>query len=182
MSASAPARPEFHDPSLRQALDRGAPAIETFTSRLDKLSADIKNLEGYLDRSAVRINVCVRFPSDSQEGNEYGPAEYLEWGKGEPDRWRVLYYRTATHPEIDRLVQVDHGPLIEASVPVRVRARGALPLLLHAVADAAMLGERTISGTPSAGREHYKNRWGIDEEEPAVPSEPPPPSDEDIPF
>ena len=62
-------------------------------SELYKLSNDIKSLEAYLDRSAVRIDSEVRLPGDCW-GNENGPGEYLSWTKGEPDRWRVIYFRT----------------------------------------------------------------------------------------
>src|SRR5450755_846437 len=94
--ATSETRPEFHDPSLRQALQEAAPNIEQFTTRLDRLSSDIKNLESYLERSAVRVPVRVRFAlptSWRHRSDEVEYGEYLAWDKGEPDRYRITYFK-----------------------------------------------------------------------------------------
>ncbi len=122
MEADA-ARPSFHDGALRRTLDEVGGTIESFAERLDKLSADIKQLEAYLDRSGVRVRVAVFVDGRNRES--------VSWERAEPDRWRVTY----TEMQADELGLA--CPLIEAPVDVRLRCRRILPDLLRAVAEAA---------------------------------------------
>jgi hypothetical protein len=182
-----PARPEFHDPLLRQALEQGAPAIEEFTTRLDKLSADIKNLEAFLERSAVRMTVRVRFPdppgtrkrgggrswSDDEDESPYG--EFLAWAKGEPDRFRIIYYRVVSGGEEGYPEEHDNCVLIEAPLELRVRARPMLPQLLLKVSEAAKLGDDDGHDAGDSAKIENDKAWGED-----APHGPP--SDDDIPF
>jgi hypothetical protein len=92
--------------------------------------------------------------------------EYIAWELGEPDRFRVVYFRV---DETDD--QVDQTVLIEAPIAVRVRAKPALPELLRAVGDAASLGQPDEA---NGGNEVDAPEDG------ASPSGPP--SDDDIPF
>jgi hypothetical protein len=165
-SPSAPARPKFHDPDLAVQLATAAPRIESFTTRLNNLSADIKSLESYLERSAVRVRVCVTL---SERLN--GGGEYVTWDQnGSPERWRIWYEKGLG----GSFINDDAIPLIEAPVDVRVRARRLLPELLRNVGQEAGLGQD--DNQVEAGR-----AWG--EDEPAsAESAGPPPSDEDIPF
>jgi hypothetical protein len=166
-----PMRPEFNDPQLRRALQEGAPAIEKFTARLDELSADIKNLEAFLEKSAVRMTVRVRFPGPpvrrrsrswgaDEEGDDATFGEFLAWAKGEPDRFRIIYFQVVPGEEYPE--ERDNCVLIEAPLELRVRARPMLPKLLLKVSEAAKLGDDEAQGQGE--------------------TELAPPSDDDIPF
>lgn len=143
MSANAAeARPEFYDPELQQALEESSVAIESFTTKLDRLSSDIKALEAYLERSAVRVDTQVEFP-----GGAGGPSRYLRWTRGEPDRWRIVYVEAARNHS-GWTEDTGSCVLIEAPLEVRVKARAVLPLLLREVAKVALLGERPDDDIP----------------------------------
>jgi hypothetical protein len=132
------ARPQFNDSTLRKALDEVGPVIESFTERLDKLSSDIKQLEGFFERSGVRIHVEVSLGNSS---------EFLVWEKGEPDRWRIMYRRDSQSFDDET-----HCPLIEAPVDIRLRARKRLPELLKQVAAAASTDDySTTTADDTAG-------------------------------
>jgi hypothetical protein len=153
-AAVKPTRPQFHDASLNKALERAAPKIETFTSRLDRLSSDIKQLEAYLEQSAVRVPTRVKL---ERTPGSYG--EYIAWDLGEPDRFRIIYYlQDGDDYESNKSV------LIEAPIAVRVRAKARLADLLRAVGEAAQLGQE--EDTSSTNDESASG----------------PPSDDDIPF
>jgi hypothetical protein len=173
----APARPEFDDPLLKEALEESAPAIENFVTKIDKLSNDIKMLEAYLERSAVRVVTTVRFPAPQEAIDEY-----LSWDKGEPDRWRIVYHRPIHNPG-EFMADEHRTVLIEASLDVRVRSRKVLPMLLRAVADVARLGEEGVPRKTKSTRVIRDRGWEV-EEKPAesAPAASPPAADDDIPF
>ena len=140
----AGSRPTFNDPNLRAAFDEAAPLIEGFTQRLDDLSKDIRGLEAYLERSAVRIPIEVKI--DDSRGQL---GEYIAWQQGEPDRFRVIYFRRIHVDEIDEYGDTDRTVLIEAPVAVRVRAKAALSALVSEIGRAASLGEATKAADDS---------------------------------
>jgi hypothetical protein len=177
MSASAPARPAFHDPRLQEALEESAPTIEEFTARLDRLSADIKSLEAFLDKSAIRMAVRVKFAEEEprpSRGRSWAATdkespfgEFIAWDKGEPDRFRIVYYKVVRGEDYPE--EMDRSVLIEAPLDIRVRARPALPDLLRKVSQAAALGEDTRVDAEGSADEGKASPQGT-------------PPDDDIPF
>src|SRR3989442_8375426 len=102
--SNAPSRPDIHDYALRTTFDRVAPQIERFAENLDTVSSDIKSLEAYLERSALRIEISHKFASETKlagaadeiDGSYTGEVlryeEFIAWGEHQPSgRWRLIY-------------------------------------------------------------------------------------------
>jgi hypothetical protein len=109
--------PTFRDPFLNEAITEGRQAIEGRIAALDAVSADIRALDDYLERCAVRVKVTVSLGS-TKDGD-------VCWDFAEPDRWRLVYRQGDSFAR----------PLLETSTDVRLRARPALPRLLRILAS-----------------------------------------------
>jgi len=148
---------QFSDERLQKAAKEGKSTLEQRIQKLDKLSGDIKQLERYLEDSSVRERIEYQFSQgcccvgDRFALKEFGenPAEqvceYVVWEKlDNQDRWRLMYLKTRqdgwfsdVHPDgfffEDELKVLDHRPLIETPMEVRLRAGEELPELLAAI-------------------------------------------------
>jgi len=105
---------KFNDPALNAACREVAPWVESFTEQLDKLTADIKALEGYLRESGVRVEVMLPI----------GDGAVLGWSNfHQAHTWRLVYSKAG-----------ECRPLIEVRASERISTRNHLPALLRAVA------------------------------------------------
>lgn len=147
--------PKVNSDLLTQALETAGPRINTLTSTLDGISADIRAVERWLLESGVRFEVSEFIekescPDDDAHGDSY---RYLVWYGGESGKtWRI-YYRVKW--EIHRTKQVgyddwqqwwdigqDERPLIETQVAVRLKCVDPLARLVNAIA--ARIPERFL--------------------------------------
>lgn len=123
--------PTFNDAALRFALDYAKEVVEGNREMLDRVTADIRTLEDYLARSAIRIMVEAPLGRD----------ECIRWELAEPPRrWRILYRQGESFA----------APLLETKAVIRLRARGALPTLLRRVAEAAAMAGDPGNTAPPA--------------------------------
>lgn len=158
-------KPKFYNPTLRDAVQKAAPSIESFAAKVDALSFDIKSLESYLLSSPIRQNVVIQSAEFNLQINETDPGtdlascskieEFIGWTThGERGTWRLVFLRQMSNgtvivkngvpfgqPALGEPKIVLERPLIEMPVPERVKAFKALPGLMTKIASIAGMGD-----------------------------------------
>jgi hypothetical protein len=141
---SKPARPVFHSQGLQDALAESGDCIDQIATNLDHISEDIKNLEGYLAASGVRLSARHSFNTSIEPWDKC--YESIEWAEHTSGRWRILYRKTPAFSEEEYGEMLIDGeelpketicPLIEAPAVVRIRAYHSLRELLQEVGKLA---------------------------------------------
>jgi hypothetical protein len=161
MADEGTSRPKFSNPDLDQVVQHLAPAIETFKDNLDSMSADIKQLESYLQSSPIRIREEFEFGTsgvltgtwgkiENHSGPVFSLVESVAWEHAaDKSTWRLMY-RKIRHdgkaeyhggfpsegPIYHQSAPVDVRPLIETAIPDRIRGYRALPGLMKKLGEA----------------------------------------------
>lgn len=124
-------RPGFVDAALVAAFEAAEPALAAHSAALVYMAADIRALEEYLVRHAVFVRAEAHVPGTNEE---------IAWMPGPDHRWHVTFVVRRLSQTTQRTTLDSMGPLIEAPLDIRRRARPALPELVKAIAAA-------VSGT-----------------------------------
>ncbi len=140
--------PKINSDLLAQALETAGPKINTLTSTLDGISADIRAVERWLLESGVRFEVSELIEKESDPGGEgYGyNHRYLVWYGGKDGKtWRIYYrdnweFLNSQEDGDGELYQwmstgCNERPLIETEVAVRLKSVGPLARLVSAIAS-----------------------------------------------
>jgi hypothetical protein len=116
---------QFKDPNLAGVFQRNASQFKNFKSNLDNSSADIKNLEKWLQNSGICFHACVYCDKGMS----------LAWSNLTGD-WRII---SRCPPDDGELAEEDEHegfcrPLIEMPIKTRIEARPYLPRLVEEIA------------------------------------------------
>ncbi len=135
-----------------KTLDKG---LETFITRIDQISEDIKELEKLLTNKNIPVEVSIGvsrwlpltqaeqaiIESSDYKGQKIVPQEWVGWGKClKSNKWRLLHQRVLTvnakpiSSKPGLLQKIKAKPLIEGTVEERMRAHSKLPRLVKAIA------------------------------------------------
>lgn len=109
----------FNDPALAEVIQRSAKRVSRFQKVLDETSADIRNLEKWLQQNNISAELEVRLKDEHNAS--------LVWNK-EDDGWRLRYsYYTADEHGIE---YEESKPLIETPVKTRLQCRRHLATIV----------------------------------------------------
>jgi hypothetical protein len=158
----SPARPKYNSSALQQAIDRASPALDSFAEKLNAISADINQLEEYLQKSAIRAQATVSLQDDEVFVGEWVPlimkarvihriTEVIAWEPhGDKGNWRIIYRKSRQIGQVEHLLGkpfkpavyekteiLNSRPLIEMPVPQRSRGYQMLPLLVSQLGETA---------------------------------------------
>ena len=157
-------RPLFSSPELQKAIAETRPVLEGVDAARNRVSNDIKALEGYLQELALRAS--FRYPlgkcfvTDAGHGQYVGAAieyngtasgnieeEALLWGEDRTGKFRLLYERSRWEGYVDvdvpggpllweeETLEREARPLIESKFDVRKRMYQHLPHFITALAE-----------------------------------------------
>lgn len=137
---------KFRNPALREAAVETATTVAALTARLDAISADIRELERWLQEGDLCIPVShiiegtgLTYTEPDEQGTSYGfltpTVESLDWSEHQ-GRWRLVYTKQDLTEVVTRGAQiVEQRPLIETGAATRMRCDEHLPKFLNTVAS-----------------------------------------------
>lgn len=134
-------KPKFNSKLLQESFNKVSPDIDGHLQNLDAISADIKALEAYLEKSGFRFRAEYELPGDGVY------REWLYWAEeAKSGRWRIML-NGAWDPEACDCAMITPGegeyrPLIETSGPKRLFCYDHLPKFLEEVASMVRVKER----------------------------------------
>ena len=118
---------KFNNPALQDAVSEVGDKLAGFNDRLDAISADIKQLENWLQSTGF----CISF--DVLASSETGYNEFIRWqecGKS----WRIMY-DCVMRDFVGGIEYRDFKPLIETKAEIRLRCMQALPEFVKEAAE-----------------------------------------------
>ncbi len=157
--------PAFSSQDLRDAVSQARPVLEGFDDARNRVSADIKELEAYLDKldlkASFRYGLGKAFAAGDDADDQYVGAmlqetgtasgriveEAISWAEDRNGRYRLMYEYTTWDGSVDmdvpggplfwdeKSAQLERRPLIETKFDVRKRLYPHLPDFVKALAD-----------------------------------------------
>ena len=130
--------PTFSDSALQKAVKELSPKIDSYHKSLDKISADIKSLETYLQKNGIGLDKSVGIGT-------YHEKEYsLRWEHWEPEnkhRLTVAIYKDTGEKDENgwpEFKEENAYPLIECPAGIRIWANEYLPSLVKEIKEAVV--------------------------------------------
>lgn len=117
---------QFNDPSLNEVVGKNAVQFRKFKIALDQASADIRNLEKWLQGNGIPLYASI----------VVGESQSIAWSRLLGD-WRLVYEFLPADEEPFTAQDPDTGvavrPLIEVPVITRLHCHRYLPMLIEAI-------------------------------------------------